>query len=108
MEIDKGLESKFAIVVGGSLEAEEGVEVDRSNFNTICSRVVRVDSTSSSNGVLLVATVARTSLRKPERDANCWLQLPVGCRPCDEVRESTKKTLGGGSRSETLKHDKEF
>ena len=94
MEIDKRLESKFAIVVGGSLEAEEGVEVDGSNFNTICSGVVGIDSTSSSNRVLLVATVARTSLRKTERDANCWLQLPIGCRPCDEVRESAKKTLG--------------
>ena len=94
MEIDKGLESKFAIVVGGSLEAEEGVEVDRSDFNTICPSVVGIDSTSSSNRVLLVATVARTSLRKAERDANCWLQLPIGCRPCDEVCESTKKTLG--------------
>ena len=95
VEIDKRLESKFAIVVGGSLEAEEGVEVDGSNFNAaICSGVVGIDSTSSSNRVLLVATVARTSLRKAERDANCWLQLPIGCRPCDEVRESAKKTLG--------------
>ena len=94
VEIDKWLESKFAIVVGGSLEAEEGVQVDGSNFNTICSGVVGIDSTSSSNRVLLVATVARTSLRKAERDANCWLQLPIGCRPCDEVRESAKKTLG--------------
>ena len=111
VEIDKRLESKFAIVVGGSLEAEEGIKVDRSNFNAICSGVVGIDSTSSSNGVLLVATVAWTCLRKTKRDANCWLQLPIGCRPCDEVREPAKKTLGeeaGQKHCLMLKHDKEF
>ena len=100
-----------ARLVGGSLEAEEGIKVDRSNFNAICSGVVGIDSTSSSNGVLLVAPVAWTCLRKTKRDTNCWLQLPIGCRPCDEVRESAKKTLGeeaGQKHCLMLKHDKEF
>jgi hypothetical protein len=76
VEIDQGLEGKFTVVIGASLEAKQRVEVDRSNFDTLSSGVVRVDSTSSSNGVLLVTSVAGTSLRQSKGDTNGWLQLP--------------------------------
>ena len=76
VKIDQGLEGKFTVVIGAGLEAEQRVEVDRSNFDTLSSSVVRVDSTSSSNGVLLVTSVAGTSLRQSKGDTNGWLQLP--------------------------------
>ena len=76
MKVDQRLEGKFTIVIGAGLEAEQRVEVDRSNLDTLSSGVVRVDSASSSDGVLLVTSVAGTSLRKSEGDTNCWLELP--------------------------------
>ena len=75
MKVDQGLEGKFTVVIGGSLEAEQRVEVDRSDLDTLSSSVVRVDSASTSNGILLVTSVAGTSLRKSEGDTNCWLEL---------------------------------
>merc|ERR1719278_122162 len=75
VKIDQGLEGKFSVIIGGSLEAEERVEVDRSDLDTLSSSVVRVDSAAASNGVLLVTSVARTGLRKSKGDTNCWLEL---------------------------------
>ena len=75
VKIDQGFEGKFTVVIGGSLEAEQRVEVDRSDLDTLSSGVVRVDSASASNGILLVTSVAGSSLRKSEGDTNCWLEL---------------------------------
>ena len=75
VEVDKRLEGKFAVVIGASLEAEERVEVDCSNLDTLGSRVVRVDGSSSPNGVLLVSSVAGSSLRQAKGDAHRWLEL---------------------------------
>ena len=76
VEVDKRLEGKFAVVIGASLEAEERVEVDCSNLDTLGSRVVRVDGPSSPDGVLLVSSVAGSSLRQAKGDAHRWLELP--------------------------------
>ena len=78
VKIDQGFEGKFTVVIGGSLEAEQRVEVDRSDLDTLSSGVVRVDSASASNGILLVTSVAGSSLRKSEGDTNCWLELSSG------------------------------
>ena len=75
VEVDKRLEGKFAVVIGASLEAEERVEVDCSNLDTLGSRVVRVDGPSSPDGVLLVSSVAGSSLRQAKGDAHRWLEL---------------------------------
>ena len=75
VEVDKRLEGEFAVVIGASLEAEERVEVDCSNLDTLGSRVVRVDGPSSPDGVLLVSSVAGSSLRQAKGDAHCWLEL---------------------------------
>ena len=75
MKVDQRLEGKFTIVVGAGLEAEQRIQVYRSNLDTLSSGVVRVDSASSSDGVLLVTSIAGTSLRKSEGDTNCWLEL---------------------------------
>ena len=76
MKVDEGLEGKFTIIIGAGLEAEERVQVDRSDLDALSAGVVRVDSASSSYGVLLVTSVAGTSLRKSKGDTNCWLELP--------------------------------
>ena len=76
VEVDKRLEGEFAVVIGASLEAEERVEVDCSNLDTLGSRVVRVDGPSSPDGVLLVSSVAGSSLRQAKGDAHRWLELP--------------------------------
>ena len=75
MKVDQGLEGKLTVVIGAGLEAEERVQVDRSDLDTLSSSVVRVDSTTSSDRILLVTSIARTSLRKSEGDTNCWLEL---------------------------------
>ena len=75
VEVDKRLEGKLAVVIGASLEAEERVEVDCSNLDTLGSRVVRVDGPSSPDGVLLVSSVAGSSLRQAKGDAHRWLEL---------------------------------
>ena len=75
VEVDKRLEGEFAVVIGASLEAEERVEVDCSNLDTLGSRVVRVDGPSSPDGVLLVSSVAGSSLRQAKGDAHRWLEL---------------------------------
>ena len=76
MKVDQGLEGKLTVVIGAGLEAEERVQVDRSDLDALSSGVVRVDSASSSDGILLVTSVAGTSLRKSKGDTNCWLELP--------------------------------
>ena len=75
VEVDKRLEGKFAVVIGASLEAEERVEVDCSDLDTLGSRVVWVDGPSSPDGVLLVSSVAGSSLRQAKGDAHRWLEL---------------------------------
>ena len=75
MKVDQGLEGKFAVVIGAGLEAEQRIQVDWSDLDTLSSGVVRVDSASSSNGILLIASIAGTSLRQSKGDPNCWLEL---------------------------------
>ena len=75
VKIDQRLEGKLTVVIGGSLEAEQRVEVYGSNLDPLSSSVVWVDSTSTSNRILLVTSVAGTSLRQSKGDTNCWLKL---------------------------------
>ena len=93
MEVDQGVEGQFARVRCAGLEAEQGVEVDRSDLKALSPGVVGVDRTPRADRVLLVVSVARPGLGQTKGHAHHGLQLPAGGGAGDQVGQVSEDTL---------------
>ncbi len=87
MEVDEGLGHKFTIVVGGSLERNQRVDVYSADFQTIRTVVERIDCTASAKRVLLVAAITRPGLWKAKGDSDSGLEGSIGKGEAKEVAE---------------------
>jgi hypothetical protein len=93
VQVDEGLDGEVSGVGGAGLEAEQWVEVDRSELEPLGPGVVGVDGATGPDRVLLVAAVAWAGLRQAEGEADGGLQLARAGGSGQQVGEVTEDSL---------------
>ena len=98
VEVDERLGHRVAVVVGGRLEGDEGVDVDGADREAVGAVVVRVDGPARAQRVLGVAAVPLAGGGQAEGDADGGREGALGDLQAKELANVSNDALKKGRR----------
>ena len=96
VEVDERLGHRVAVVVGGRLEGDEGVDVDGADREAVGTVVVRVDGPARAQRVLGVAAVPLAGGGQAEGDADGGREGALGDLQAKELANVSNDALKKG------------